>query len=179
MLTPFREIDTVLLKTASRCNLNCTYCYVYNMGDDGWREQPKRMSAEVIDATIRQLSELALLQERAFSVCMHGGEPLMLGLDGIKKLVTGLRAALPSSCGIHVQTNAVLLDKRFIDLFAQFDVGISISYDGPANIHDKFRLDHRNRGISPPRRERYRDLIIGRKRRKSFLRSVSGSRPDV
>ena len=30
-------IDTVLLKVASRCNLDCSYCYVYNMGDEAWR----------------------------------------------------------------------------------------------------------------------------------------------
>ena len=36
-------IDTVLLKVASRCNLDCSYCYVYHMGDDGWRYQPKLM----------------------------------------------------------------------------------------------------------------------------------------
>ena len=34
-------IDTVLVKLASRCNLDCDYCYVYRMGDDAWRLQPK------------------------------------------------------------------------------------------------------------------------------------------
>ena len=29
-------IDTILLKTASRCNIACTYCYVYQLGDQGW-----------------------------------------------------------------------------------------------------------------------------------------------
>ena len=47
---PPRAIDTVLVKTASRCNLNCTYCYVYNLGDDGWKSQPRRMSSEVLEA---------------------------------------------------------------------------------------------------------------------------------
>jgi hypothetical protein len=40
------EIDTVLIKVASRCNINCTYCYVYNAGDDGWKEMPNQISPE-------------------------------------------------------------------------------------------------------------------------------------
>lgn len=66
-------IDTVLLKTASRCNLNCTYCYVYNMGDDAWQSQPKRMSLEVLEATIDQLGRLSHAQSHPLSVVMHGG----------------------------------------------------------------------------------------------------------
>ena len=141
-----QTIDTVLLKAASRCNLNCTYCYVYNMGDEGWRSQPKRMSAEVIDAIIDQLGALAAAQSRALSVVMHGGEPLMLGLEAMTRLVAGLNGALPKGCGVHVQTNGVLLTERFIELFATYDVGISISYDGPGTVHDRSRLDKRGRG---------------------------------
>ena len=33
-------VDTILLKVASRCNINCTYCYVYNMGDSAWKRMP-------------------------------------------------------------------------------------------------------------------------------------------
>ena len=145
-MTSLRTIDTVLLKTASRCNLDCSYCYVYNMGDDGWRSQPKRMSVEVIDAIIDQLGVLAAAQSRALSVVMHGGEPLMLGLEALTRLVSGLNSSLPKGSGVHVQTNAVLLTERFIELFAAYDVGISISYDGPAAVHDQNRLDKRGRG---------------------------------
>ncbi len=145
-MTSLRTIDTVLLKTASRCNLDCSYCYVYNMGDDGWRSQPKRMSVEVIDAIIDQLGVLAAAQSRALSVVLHGGEPLMLGLEALTRLVSGLNSSLPKGSGVHVQTNAVLLTERFIELFAAYDVGISISYDGPAAVHDQNRLDKRGRG---------------------------------
>ncbi|MEU9838708.1 hypothetical protein AB0C69_05725, partial [Actinomadura sp. NPDC048032] len=35
---PFREF---ILKIHSRCNLACDYCYVYEMGDQSWRDQPR------------------------------------------------------------------------------------------------------------------------------------------
>jgi uncharacterized protein len=139
-------IDTVLLKTASRCNLDCIYCYVYNMADDGWRDQPKRMSPEVIQAVITQLGALSHAQNEPLSIVMHGGEPLMLGLQAMSSLVAGLRHGLRSDAGLHVQTNGVLLTDAFIALFARYEVGVSISFDGPADVHDANRLDRRSRG---------------------------------
>jgi uncharacterized protein len=141
-----QEIDTVLLKTASRCNLNCTYCYVYNLGDDGWKSQPRRMADEVLNAIIGRLGELSHAQKRSLSVVLHGGEPLLLGFDAMLRLVEGLKSALRPDAGLHIQTNGVLLSNKFIDLFACHDVGISISFDGPAEVHDRNRLNRRGKG---------------------------------
>ena len=38
---------TFVVKVVSRCNLNCSYCYMYNLQDRTWRNQPGIMSAEV------------------------------------------------------------------------------------------------------------------------------------
>lgn len=137
-------IDTVLLKTASRCNLDCTYCYVYNMGDDAWRKQPKRMSVEVVEAIVDQVSRLSHSQSHPLSVVLHGGEPLLLGLESMERLLHGLRSRSQPGTGLHVQTNGLLLEDDFIELFVRYDVGVSISFDGP--IHDLNRVDHADRG---------------------------------
>lgn len=139
-------IDTVLLKVASRCNLDCSYCYVYHMGDESWRSQPKRIPDEVVAATALQLGELARYQDRPFSVVLHGGEPLMLGPARLREVFGALRRELPPTHGLHVQTNGLLLTDAVIDVCASHDVGISISLDGPMEVHDRFRRDHRNRG---------------------------------
>lgn len=76
---PSSVIDTVLLKVTSRCNLDCAYCYVYHMGDDGWRAQPARMPDAVQRAAVRQLANVHAHQGRPFSVVLHGGEPLRSG----------------------------------------------------------------------------------------------------
>ena len=49
----------LVVKVASRCNLNCTYCYVYNMGDNSYKLQPKFMSIE----TIKKINEFKLIAE--------------------------------------------------------------------------------------------------------------------
>lgn len=139
-------IDTILLKVAARCNLDCTYCYVYHMGDDGWRSQPKRLPPHVETAVVEQLAELAQSQDRGFSVVLHGGEPLLLGAGRLKQLFERLKASLPSTCGIHVQTNGLLLSPEIIEVCAAHDVGISISLDGPIGVHDGFRVDRRGKG---------------------------------
>lgn len=138
-------IDTVLLKVASRCNLDCSYCYVFNMGDEGWRRQPKRLPRDVEDAVVRSLGELLADQGRPFSVVLHGGEPLLLGLDRLKILFSSLRATIPS-CGLHIQTNGTLLTDEMVDLCADHSVGISISLDGPELVNDGFRLDLKGKG---------------------------------
>ena len=71
------ELDTVVLKVASRCNINCRYCYVYNMGDSGWSRGPKQMSRDTCRATAMALARLVREQRRPFAVVLHGGEPLL------------------------------------------------------------------------------------------------------
>lgn len=141
-----RTIDTVLLKVASRCNLDCTYCYVYHMGDEAWRGQPKRMSDAVMELAAKRLGEIYREQSMPFSVVLHGGEPLLIGHDRLIRLCGALRAELPHPCGIHLQTNGVLLDDAVLDVLVAHDVGISISIDGPAEVHDRFRVDRAGRG---------------------------------
>ena len=81
------EIDTVLIKAASRCNINCLYCYVYNMGDMRWADMPKQMSYETMTAVAHALGELSRQQSRRFAVVLHGGEPLLLGPEKLAFLL--------------------------------------------------------------------------------------------
>ena len=138
-------IDTVLLKVASRCNLNCSYCYVYNMGDSGWRRQPKRLSEGLQAAIVRELAGLVEQQERPFSIVLHGGEPLLLGVSRLRSLFAALREAVPA-CGLHIQTNGTLLDDPILDVCAEYRVGVSVSLDGPEAITDQHRFDHQGHG---------------------------------
>jgi len=139
-------LDTLLLKVASRCNLDCSYCYVYHMGDEAWRSQPKQMSDAVLVQAARRLSRQLELQGTPFSVVFHGGEPLLLGRRRLDFFCATLREALPHPCGIHLQTNGVLLSEPIIDVLVRHDVGVSVSIDGPKAVHDHFRRDRRGSG---------------------------------
>lgn len=139
------HIDTVLLKVASRCNLNCSYCYVYHMGDHSWRGMPKLMAPATEVAVADGLIALKQAQGRPFSVVLHGGEPLLLGASRLQGVLHRLRQALGSMCGISIQTNGVLITDAILDICADTNVTLSVSLDGPAEVHDRFRVDLRNR----------------------------------
>jgi uncharacterized protein len=140
------EIDTVLIKVASRCNINCTYCYVYNMGDDGWAEMPNHMSSETTQAVARALDELSQIQTRRFAVVLHGGEPLLLGPKKLAQVLSTLRGVTPTDCSFGLQTNGILITDEILDVCFENRTTLSVSIDGPKHIHDRRRVGHDTEG---------------------------------
>jgi uncharacterized protein len=137
------RIDTVLLKVSSRCNLDCSYCYIYHMGDESWRSLPKRLAVDVQEVIVEQLGALMCAQGEPFSVVLHGGEPLLLGVARLAGLFAGLRRELGSACSISIQTNGVLISSSILDLCSEQGITLSVSLDGPPEVHDRWRIDLR------------------------------------
>ena len=133
-------IDTVVLKVTGRCNIDCSYCYVYQMGDTGWVRQPKVMSDQTCLAVGNALWELSFDLGCNFAVVLHGGEPLLLGRDGLQSILSTLRESLPSTHAIGIQTNGTLIDSEILDVCAAYDVTMSVSLDGPRDVHDRHRV---------------------------------------
>ena len=146
-MVPAGRLDTILVKTASRCNIDCSYCYVYQGPDTTWRLQPKRMHREVAASLRERLVEQAGRQEAGFAIVLHGGEPLLLGFDELAALLRGLRAHLssPERHPISIQTNGTLLSEKLLDLFAETRTSVSVSIDGPPEANNLARLDHRGK----------------------------------
>ncbi|AEU34652.1 cyclophane-forming radical SAM/SPASM peptide maturase YhhB [Granulicella mallensis] len=134
------QLDTVLIKVASRCNINCSYCYVYNQGDTSWQRMPKHMSFEIVEDVIRQLATLYRDQDHPFAVVLHGGEPLLLPRNILEALLKGLADCLPATCSRSIQTNGTLIDDDLLELCVRTGTTLSVSIDGPADVHDTFRI---------------------------------------
>ncbi|WP_225991445.1 FxsB family cyclophane-forming radical SAM/SPASM peptide maturase [Actinomadura montaniterrae] len=144
--TPFRQF---ILKVHSRCNLKCTYCYMYEMADQNWMKQPRRMAKPTIDKVAERIAEHARTHALpAIDVILHGGEPLLAGIEHLRYAVGALRSAVdpPTRITFHVQTNGVLLDANFLDLFDELDVLLGISLDGYQESHDLRRTRADGRG---------------------------------
>ncbi len=141
------EINTVLVKVASRCNINCSYCYVYNMGDMQWASMPKHISHATIVALSKNLKALADAQGRRFAVVLHGGEPLLLGYKKLSYLLLSLRKILSADYyPLSIQTNGICITDDILDLCSEHRVSLSVSIDGPQNVNDRHRIDHLGRG---------------------------------
>jgi uncharacterized protein len=136
--------DTIVLKIASRCNLNCSYCYVYNRGNRSWEKKPAVISHDCIDAVSERIREHCNQHSLAsFAVILHGGEPLLVGLRKLDYIFKTLRNAAPDHTRLHlaIQTNAVLIDEDICSLFAKYDVSVGVSIDGTELAHDEARVD--------------------------------------
>src|ERR1700722_4684229 len=114
--TPFREF---IVKIHSRCDLSCDYCYMYEMADQSWRSQPRRMSTDTAEQTAARIGEHALTHGLLnIGLTLHGGEPLLAGHDLIWTLVNATRKAVGPGIEVdtRVQTNAVGLDDSYLEL---------------------------------------------------------------
>ncbi|GAA1662240.1 FxsB family radical SAM/SPASM domain protein [Kribbella alba] len=133
-----------MFKVASRCNLNCSYCYVYNKGDETWRDRPRFMSDDVVAAgidRIRRWCEQA--EQRRVQVTFHGGEPLLAGRARFDRWCTAIRNGLAGTADVrfNIQTNATLIDDDWAELFLAHGIEVGVSIDGPAAVHDAQRVD--------------------------------------
>ncbi len=137
---PIRQF---LFKVFTRCNLNCDYCYVYELADQSWRSKPGIMSPEVVAASAARIAEHARAHDLdEVRIILHGGEPLLAGREFLEHLTSTISAALPSSCRVTfgMQTNGVLVTADVIDLCARLQLSLGISLDGDQDANDRHRL---------------------------------------
>ncbi|KIQ20277.1 hypothetical protein RT99_13940 [Flavobacterium sp. MEB061] len=140
------ELDTILIKVASRCNINCSYCYVYNMGDDNWSRLEKLISDQTILGIVSSLKSITQIQDKIFSIVLHGGEPFLLGEKRLEFLLSSLRSVLGEEYPISIQTNGILISEKLLDICSQYRTSVAVSLDGPEKINDKYRVTHANTG---------------------------------
>lgn len=141
------RITSLLIKPASAvCNLDCEYCFYLDRDADPYKALPaRRMSAD----TLERLVDTYLFYSYPSSVfAFQGGEPALAGLPFFEKLVElqqryGRNGQAVSN---SLQTNAVLLDKNWCDLFRTYQWLLGVSLDGPEEINDRFRFNKEGRG---------------------------------
>lgn len=139
---------SVVLKIASRCNLNCTYCYVYNGRDDAWRNQPRFISEEIVAQTVRFLSDAPDVGLERLQFVFHGGEPTLTGPARFDGIVSAIREGLAHKLDVSfaMQTNATLITDEWIDVLSRHDVAVGVSLDGPKELNDRARLTLTSKG---------------------------------
>jgi uncharacterized protein len=164
--------DEFVIKIHSRCNLACDYCYMYELADQSWRDQPRTMSRAVVNATARRIADHARRHELdSVRVVLHGGEPLLAGSELISFLAREFRTAVGPDIGLdlRVQTNGALLSSSIVDVLREFDVRVGVSLDGDRSANDRHRRTRRGDssydavmcGLELLLNERYRRLFGG------------------
>lgn len=140
---------SVVLKVAERCNIACTYCYFFFNKDRSYEDRPGVITVPVESALPQFLATAAKqLNLQQVSVGFHGGEPLLLKKARFDKICEDISAAFDEDFDLNftVQTNGMLVDEDWIELFRKWNVGVGVSLDGTAEMNDVARLDKKGGG---------------------------------
>lgn len=131
-----------VLKLHSRCDLACDHCYVYESADQSWHGRPIAIAPDVVAQTAMRIAEHVKTHELdSVEVVLHGGEPLLAGVPGLRRILAELAGALRGLCRLElrVHTNGVLLTEEFCRLFDEYDVRVGVSLDGDRAANDRHR----------------------------------------
>lgn len=149
---PFQQF---ILKIHSRCNLACSYCYVYEMADQAWRELPRLMSPAVIEMAAKRINEHVRSHRlSSVDIILHGGEPLLAGTQRLTELTGLLQAQISARVNFTVQTNGTLLRRPMLETLAELRIRVGVSLDGDAEATGRHRL-------YPSGRNSYDDVAAG------------------
>lgn len=130
-------IQAIALHVSHRCNFRCSYCYA-----DGGSYKAESMDMDETTA-MRAIDFLFRRSAAAPSVRINffGGEPT-LAMPLIRKIIpyAQRQAELTNKkLRLTMTTNGSLLDGETLEYLQRHKVGLLVSLDGPAIIHDKHR----------------------------------------
>lgn len=130
------------------CNLDCTYCYYLHKEELYPQGNKWKMGDACLESYIAQYIRSQPDNTPEITFAWQGGEPTLLGLDFFERCVEiQNRHRRPGmSIANTLQTNGVLLDDDWCRFFLRNQFLIGLSIDGPAELHDHFRVDHQGRG---------------------------------
>lgn len=141
------EITGLVVKIAQRCNLNCSYCYMYQHADQSWRQRPPFMSEETFGHLLTRIEEYCDRRPgREMNLTFHGGEPMLMSPRQFDRLVSMAVEKLKDRVSLGMQTNATLVTDEWIEVLKRHNLRVGVSLDGPPELHDLARFDHAGKG---------------------------------
>jgi uncharacterized protein len=146
------------------CNLDCTYCYYLEKENLYGDKKNFKMTDEVLESYIRQYIQSQSSPTVVFA--WQGGEPTLLGVSFFERVVA-LQAKYRGGKRIEnaFQTNGTLLDDEWGAFLHRNSFLVGISIDGPAEIHDAYRVD---KGGQPTHAKVLRGLDVLKRHKVEF-----------
>lgn len=134
-----RGFTTMVKPVGSLCNMRCKYCYYLDKAALYDYRQPQ-MDDRLLENYIRANIEGNNSPVIAFA--WHGGEPLLAGKEFFRKAVAlQQRYAEGKTVENSIQTNGLLVDDEWCQIFRDNNFLVGVSIDGPEHIHDAHRVD--------------------------------------
>jgi uncharacterized protein len=158
---PDFPLQTLVMNLTNQCNLSCQYCYEFGEDKVATPEgKPKFMDLETAKASVDFLLEQSA-GRRAVHITFFGGETLMNFplLKNVVAYANEKAAAQGRTIDFSLTTNATLLTPAIIEFLSQNRIGVTVSMDGPKEMHDKLRVFANGRGSYDIIEPRVRALI--------------------
>jgi uncharacterized protein len=126
----------VELFVAESCNFRCRYCYASDnqVLDGGF--MPSDIGEQAVRFAFRRSGPLGHV-----NFCFFGGEPL-LNFEGIKhltRLARDLGRRHRKRVRFSITTNGSLLRPEVVQWLKQYEFSVTLSIDGPPDVHDRLR----------------------------------------
>jgi uncharacterized protein len=157
-------LATLVLEVAQACNLRCAYCYA---GGGSYGGPVRLLDPDKARRAARHLVE-ASGEREAVTLVLFGGEPL-LNLPAMRAAVEEVEAAAARAgkkAHVSLTTNGTCLTPDALAFLREHRVSVSLSIDGPPDVHDENRRYASGSGT-------YRDVVEGLTR----LRAHTGRAP--
>ena len=135
-----RKNISFLIKPASGdCNLFCDYCFYRKTAES----YPETTVHRLSDETYTELVRKAQVEGRqAIAYMWQGGEPMLMGIDFYRRaLAIQEEHRQPEQIISNtIQTNAIMIDDEWAELFARHRFLVGVSLDGPQELYDIHRF---------------------------------------
>lgn len=130
-------VHALSLAIAQKCNLGCTYCYAQQGEFGGPARNMEREAAErAVDLLVNGAAPGARL-----NLAFLGGEPLANRalLQETTRRAATMATARGVTLGFSITTNGTLVTAADADFFEEFGFAVTVSLDGPRELHDAQR----------------------------------------
>jgi uncharacterized protein len=154
-------LQTLVLNLTNQCNLSCQYCYEFGSDKIASPNGKKKfMDFETARASVDFLLDQSA-GRRNVHITFFGGETLM-NFPVLQKVVAYAKERADGqgrSIDFSMTTNATLLTPAIIEFLSENRICVTVSMDGPADLHDKLRVFANGRGSYDVIEPRVRALI--------------------
>lgn len=120
-----------VIELTFKCNTQCEYCYLRENRNDFFSKEMDFLTFKrVIDSIV---ANYLIENKEDVKIVLHGGEPLLLGFEKIKKFIEYMDFIFEKysvNREVSLQTNGILLNEQMIDLLKSHNISIGLSYDG-------------------------------------------------
>jgi uncharacterized protein len=158
---PVHPLTTLVLNVNTGCNLSCSYCYNEDLAVPA---AGSRMDRETAIKAVEMLLRESPGQPR-YNIVFFGGEPLsnMALIREVVAYSVPRFARHGARVDFSLTTNATMLNESLVEWLNAHRFGLTVSMDGPKEIHDRNRRTVGGRGSYDVVRRKV-DMLLARYR---------------